>query len=114
MQESLSNAQIEVVLVLLIAVSVLVTLARRIEVPYPVLLVLGGLVLGFVPALPRLDLDPEIVFLLFLPPLLYVSGLFTSIREFRASLWPISLNAFGLVLAITCTVALVAHTAIPG
>ena len=105
-------AEIEAILILLIAVAALATLANRIGVPYPILLVLGGLVLGFVPGLPRVELHPEIVFLLFLPPLLYVSALFTSWRDFRANLRPISLLAVGLVLVTVCVVAAVAHWAI--
>ncbi len=86
---------IEVILGLLLVVAVLATLASRINVPYPILLVLGGLVLGFVPGLPPVELEPELVFLIFLPPLLYVSALFTSWRDFRANLRPISLLAGG-------------------
>ena len=104
--------EIEAILVLLAAVVTLATLANRIKVPYPILLVLGGLALGFVPGLPRVELDPDVVFLLFLPPLLYVSALFTSWRDFRANLRPISLLAVGLVLMTTCAVAAVAHWAI--
>jgi Na+/H+ antiporter len=104
--------EIEAILVLLAAVATLATLANRIKVPYPILLVLGGLALGFVPGLPRVELDPDVVFLLFLPPLLYVSALFTSWRDFRANLRPISLLAVGLVLMTTCAVAAVAHWAI--
>ena len=104
--------EIEAILVLLAAVAALATLANRVGVPYPILLVLGGLVLSFVPGLPRVKLDPEVVFLLFLPPLLYVSALFTSWRDFRANLRPISLLAVGLVLMTTCTVAAVAHWAV--
>ncbi|HZY56774.1 MAG TPA: cation:proton antiporter, partial [Rubrobacteraceae bacterium] len=102
------------ILVLLGAVAALATLAHRLGVPYPILLVLGGLVLGFVPGLPQVELKPELVFLLFLPPLLYVSALFTSWRDFRANLRPISLLAVGLVLMTTCVVAVVAHAAIEG
>jgi Na+/H+ antiporter len=105
--------QIEVILVLLAAVAALATLANRTKISYPILLVLGGLVLGFVPqfvpAMPRVELDPQVVFLLFLPPLLYVSALFTSWRDFRANLRPISLLAVGLVLMTTCVVAAVGH-----
>jgi monovalent cation/hydrogen antiporter len=104
--------EIEAILILLVAVAALATLADRIKVPYPILLVLGGLALGFVPGLPRVELDPDVVFLLFLPPLLYVSALFTSWRDFRANLRPISLLAVGLVLMTTCVVAAVAHWAI--
>jgi Na+/H+ antiporter len=99
--------EIEAILVLLAVVAALATLADRIRVPYPILLVLGGLVLGFVPGLPKVELEPEVVFLLFLPPLLYVSAIFTSWRDFRANLRPIGLLAVGLVLATTCVVAAV-------
>src|SRR5215212_5328143 len=108
--------EIEAILVLLAAVAVLATLANRINIPYPILLVLGGLVLGFmpelVPAFPGVELEPDVVFLLFLPPLLYVSALFTSWRDFRANLRPISLLAVGLVLMTTCVVAAAAHWAV--
>jgi CPA1 family monovalent cation:H+ antiporter len=104
--------ELEAVLVLLVAVVALATLANRIGVAYPILLVLGGLVLGFVEFLPRVELDPEVVFLLFLPPLLYVSAIFTSWRDFRANLRPITFLAVGLVLVTTCLVAAVAHWAI--
>jgi monovalent cation/hydrogen antiporter len=97
-------------------VAALATLANRIKVPYPIVLVLGGLALGFVselvPGLPRITLEPDVVFLLFLPPLLYVSAIFTSWRDFRANLRPISLLAVGLVLMTTCAVAAVAHWAV--
>jgi monovalent cation/hydrogen antiporter len=102
--------QIEIILGLLLVVAVLATLATRLRVPYPILLVLGGSALGFVPGLPSVELDPELVFLLFLPPLLYVSALFTSWRDFRANIRPISLLAVGLVLMTTFVVAAVAHT----
>ena len=88
----------------------LATLATRLKVPYPILLVLGGSLLGFVPQLPRVELDPELVFLLFLPPLLYVSALFTSWRDFRANVRPITLLAVGLVLMTTFVVAAIVHT----
>jgi monovalent cation/hydrogen antiporter len=104
--------QIEIILGLLVAVAALATLATRLKVPYPILLVLGGSVLGFVPKLPQVELDPELVFLLFLPPLLYVSALFTSWRDFRANVRPITLLAVGLVLLTTCVVAAVTHATI--
>jgi Na+/H+ antiporter len=103
-----------VILGLLLAVAVLATLASRLGVPYPILLVLGGLVLGFVPGLPQVELEPDLVFLIFLPPLLYVSSLFTSWRDFRANLRPISLLAVGLVIFTTCIVSVVAHATVEG
>src|ERR671917_2415195 len=105
-------SEIEMILVLLAAVAVLATLANKISIPYPILLVLGGFAKDLAPGMPRVELDPEVVFLLFLPPLLYVSAIFTSWRDFRANLRPISLLAVGLVLMTTCVVAAVAHWAI--
>jgi monovalent cation/hydrogen antiporter len=102
--------QIEIILGLLLAVAALATLAARLRVPYPILLVIGGSALGFVPGLPPVELDPELVFLLFLPPLLYVSAIFTSWRDFRANIRPISLLAVGLVLMTTFVVGTVVHT----
>src|SRR5213592_2089751 len=105
---------IEVVLVLLAVVAGLALLARKMELPLPILLVLGGLLLGLIPGLPRLRLSPDLVFFLFLPPLLYPAALFTSWRDFRANLRPISLLAFGLVLFTTAAAAFLAHHFIPG
>src|SRR5688572_3579961 len=101
--------ELEVVLGLMLAVAALATVARRLAVSYPILLVFGGLVLGFVPGLPHVDLAPEVAFLIFLPPLLYVAGFFTSLREFKANLRPILLLAVGLPLFTMAVVALVAH-----
>lgn len=105
---------VELVAALFVAVLFLAAVARRFLVPYPILLVLGGLALGFVPGLPEIQLDPDLVFFVFLPPILWAAAYFTSFRDFRANLRPISLLAFGLVLATTATVAAVAHSAIPG
>ena len=91
----------------------LATLATRLKIPYPILLVIGGSALGFVPQLPRVELDPELVFLLFLPPLLYVSALFTSWRDFRANARPITLLAVGPVLMTTFVVGAVIHAVTP-
>jgi monovalent cation/hydrogen antiporter len=101
--------EIALVFALMAAVAALATLARRVGVPYPILLVIGGLALAFVPGLPPVELDPEIVFLVFLPPLLFGAAYFTSWRDFRRNLRPIGLLAVGLVLATTLGVALVAH-----
>lgn len=99
---------------LLIAVAALSALARAIDVPYPILLVLGGLGLGFVPGVPEVRLDPDLVLVLFLPPLLYSAAFFSSLRDLKRDLRPISTLAIGLVLATTVTVAVVAHTMIEG
>jgi len=104
---------IEIILILLLAVAVLAIVARRIGVPYPILLVLGGALLGFVPGLPQIELAPDLVFLIFLPPLLYSDGWLTSWRDFRADLRNIGLLSIGLVIATTVIVAVVAHALIP-
>src|SRR5918912_216404 len=106
---------IMVVLGLLACVTALVPLANRLAVPYPILLVLGGLGLGFVPnnVLPDIVLRPDLVFLLFLPPLLYWAALTMPWREFRAHLRPILLLAVSLVVATMCGVAAIAHAAVP-
>src|SRR6202045_3037570 len=101
--------QAEIICTLLVAVAALAMLAKKVALPYPVLLVIGGLVLGFVPGLPAVKLEPDMVFLFFLPPLLYPVALFTSWRDFRANLSAILLLAIGLVLLTTAFVAVVAH-----
>jgi hypothetical protein len=106
--------QLEVVFGLFVVLVVIATLARRIDVPYPILLVLGGLAIGLLPGLPRVELNPDLVLLVFLPPLLYAAAIATPVRELRDNLQPISLLAFGLVLATIAVVAVVAHLAIPG
>jgi CPA1 family monovalent cation:H+ antiporter len=104
-------AEIGVIFLLLAAVAALATLANRIKVPYPILLVVSGLALAFVDpeVLPQYRLDPEVVFVLFLPPLLFSSAFFTSWRDFRQNLRPIGLLAVGLVLFTVVGVAAVAH-----
>ncbi|MBA2565225.1 MAG: Na+/H+ antiporter [Gemmatimonadetes bacterium] len=101
-------------LILLLLVVGLATVARRFRVPYPIVLTVGGLLLGFVPGLPPLRLDPDIVFLVFLPPILYSAAVFTSFRHFRENLRPISLLAVGLVLTTTVAVAVVTHGLVEG
>ncbi len=104
----------ETVFGLFVILAVVATLARRIEVPYPILLVIGGLAIGLVPGLPRIEVDPELILLVFLPPLLYAAALAMPPRELRDSLRPISLLALGLVLFTMTAVAVAAHTAIEG
>jgi Na+/H+ antiporter len=98
-----------VLLALLASVALLTALAPALRVPYPILLVLGGLALGFIPGVPRLQLPPDLVLVGVLPPLLYSGGFFTSLRDLRANVQPISLLALGLVAVTMVTVAAVAH-----
>src|SRR6266487_3345630 len=104
------SATISLLLGLLVAIVVLATLATRLRIPYAILLVLSGLLLGFVPGLPRIELDPELILVLFLPPLIYSSAWLTDGREFRANLRPILQLSLGLVLVTTIVIAVVAHT----
>jgi CPA1 family monovalent cation:H+ antiporter len=99
----------EVLVFLLVAVALLAGFALRHDVPYPIVLVVGGLALGFVPWLPAPELEPDVVFFAFLPPLLYAAAFQASAYELRANAGPIALLAVGLVLATVVAVALVAH-----
>ncbi len=105
---------LELILVLLVVAAALAVVAERLKIPYPILLVLGGLGLAFVPGLPAVKIDPELVLLLFLPPLLYAAAWFTSWRDFAANSRPITLLAVGLVVVTTTAVAWIAHAVIPG
>ena len=96
-------------LALLLAVGALLALAPTLRLPLPILLVLGGVALGFVPGLPHLALPPDIVLVAVLPPLLYSAAFFTSLRDLRTNRRPISLLAFGLVATTMAAVAIVAH-----
>ncbi len=105
--------QAETIVLLFAFVAVLVVIAHKLALPYPIVLVLAGLAISFVPHLPRVKLNPDVVFFFFLPPLLYPAALFTSWRDFRRNLRPILLLAIGLVLMTMTSVAWVAHTLIP-
>src|SRR5687768_10330235 len=101
-----------VLLALIVAVAVLLVAARFVRLPYPILLVLGGLALAFVPGIPAIELPPDLVLIALLPPLLYGLAFFTSLRDLRENLGAISLLAVGLVLLTMVVVAAVAHMAI--
>jgi CPA1 family monovalent cation:H+ antiporter len=104
---------VELVLIsLLVAVAVLAAASRAIGVPYPIMLVLGGLVMGFIPGIPEVELEPDLVLVIFLPPLLYSAAFFASLRDLRYDLRSISSMAVGLVIATACAVAVVAHALI--
>src|SRR4051812_46483004 len=105
---------ITIVIVLLTVITALAELTDRIKIPYPILLVLVGIGIGLLPGLPAVALDPDLVFLIFLPPVLYSAAWTTSWPDFKANLRPISLLAIGCVLFTTTMVAIVAHAFIPG
>jgi monovalent cation/hydrogen antiporter len=94
---------------LLLSVGALLVLSTVTSVPLPIVLVLGGLALGFVPGLPHIVLPPDIVLVAILPPLIYWTAYATSLRDLRQNLRSISMLAVGLVIATTCSVAVVAH-----
>ena len=107
-------SQLELFVLLLVAVVVIVRAANALGWPPAILLLLGGIALSFVPALGKIELAPDVIFTLFLPPLLFVASVRTSWRDFRASLQPIGLLALGLVVLTTLVVGWVAHWIIPG
>jgi monovalent cation/hydrogen antiporter len=102
------------IIVVFIAIIVLVTIANRINVSYPIVLVLGGMVIGYIPGVPTFPLPPELVLLVFLPPLLYWESVTAPTSEFRAGALWIFQMAFGLVIVTTVAVAAIAHAIIPG
>ena len=101
------------ILVVLVVVAILYEVAQRVGVPYPALIVLGGLGLALVPGLPRIALEPDLVLLVFLPPLLFAAAVGTPLRDLRANLAPIARLSVGLVLFTMAVVAFVAQAAIP-
>jgi Na+/H+ antiporter len=101
-------------LIVFAAIILLVTLANRINVTYPIVLVLGGMLMGYIPNLPTVQLPPDVVLVIFLPPLLYWESVTAPTSEFRNSAWWIFQMAFGLVIATMLLVAWVAHSIIPG
>jgi monovalent cation/hydrogen antiporter len=101
-----------VALAMLVAVAAMLAAAPAMRIPYPILLVLGGLAIGVIPGLPEFELQPELVFFGVLPPLLYSAAFFTSLRDLRANVRPIGLLAVGLVAMTTLGVAVVAHAVV--
>ena len=106
-----THAQVQLVLLLVVAVGLLL-LSQPLRIPYPILLVLGGLGLGFVPGVPNVNMPPDVVLYGVLPPLLYSAAFNTGLRELRQNLRAISLLAVGLVTATMVSVAAVGHYAI--
>jgi CPA1 family monovalent cation:H+ antiporter len=99
---------------LLVAAAGFSALARALSVPYPILLVLGGAAFGFIPGIPAVKLNPNVVLVVFLPPLLYSSAFFANLGDIRRNLRAVTLSSVGLVLVTLAVVAVVAHALIPG
>lgn len=104
---------VDIVVVLLFGVTFLGVLSKKFNFPLPIVLVLSGILISVIPGLPVIALRPEIIFFIFLPPLLYEAAWNTSWRDFKAAIRPISLAAIGLVFFTTSAVAWAAHTLIP-
>src|SRR6266536_130942 len=99
---------------LMVAVAGLSALARALSIPYPIVLVIGGAAFGFVPGMPDVRLNPDVVLVVFLPPLLYGAAFFANLGDMRANVRALTLGSVGLVLATMAAVALAVHALVPG
>jgi Na+/H+ antiporter len=104
---------VSIIVILLFGITFLGILSHKFNFPFPIILVLSGIAISLVPGLPVISLDPEIVFIIFLPPLLYSSAWNTSWHDFKAAIRPIGLASIGLVFFTTALVAVSAHYLIP-
>ncbi len=107
-------ANFKIIVFILAVMIMLIAISNRRKLPYPILLLAAGLIIGFVPMLPKLALDPDVVFFIILPPLLYDAAYKTSWHEFKTSIRPISALAISLVFFTTVAVAVTTHYLIPG
>lgn len=105
---------LEVILILMAVLAALSSVTNKLKIPYPVLLVIAGLIIGFIPGIPDINVPPDLIFLIFLPPLLYDAAGNVSWHEFKKYRRPISTLAIWLVFFTTTAVAVVAHYCIPG
>ncbi len=105
---------VQSILILLLAAALLVRLADLGKIPAPIVLVVGGLAIALIPGLPEVELEPDVIFLVFLPPLVYAAGWRTSPQELRAVMRPLGFLAIGLVFLTAAVVAVVAHLTVPG
>ena len=103
-----------ILLFLMVLVAALAALARRFQTPYPIVLVIGGLAVSLIPNVPKVSLNPDLVFLVLLPPLLFAAAYQTSWRDFRANLGGILLLAFGLVGFTAAALAFMSAWLLPG
>ena len=106
--------EFELIVTLVVVAVALVWLAERFSIPYPMMLVAGGGAIAITPWLPTINLDPEVVLLIFLPPILFQAAQTTSVRDFKAHFGAISRLAVGLVIVTTVAVAVVIHWLVPG
>ena len=102
-------ALMQTLLFMLAVLAAVAVAARLLKIAPSILLVIAGIGIAFVPGLPKVELAPEVVLLVILPPLIYSAGVAMSWREFRFNLRPIALLAFGCVVFTACAVAAAAH-----
>jgi NhaP-type Na+/H+ or K+/H+ antiporter len=101
------------VIALLFAVMLLVMVGQKLRIAYPIFLVIGGLLISLIPGTPRIGISPDLIFLIFLPPLLYEAAWYTSWPNFWKMKWPILLHGFGLVIVTSVIVAFVSEKLVP-
>jgi len=103
------------IIIFILAIMIgLSAIADRIKIPYPVLLIIAGIAVGFIPSLPPIDINPEIIFLIFLPPLLYDAAFNISFKDFKTNINTISTLAISLVFITALGIGVTAHYLIPG
>lgn len=105
---------LSIILLLLFGITFLSIVSKRYKFPFPIVLIISGIAISLIPGLPLISIDPEIIFIIFLPPLLYAAAWNTSWHSFKASFRPITMAAIGLVLFTTALVAITAYLLIPG
>ena len=113
MKENLIQDNLLLILSLLFTITMLTMVSTKLKVSYPIFLVLAGLLISLIPGIPAMSLSPDLVFLIFLPPLLYAAAWNTVWSDFWKYKRPIGLLAFGLVLFTSALVAIVSHAIIP-
>ena len=104
---------LDLVLLLMAVVAAVTLLAQKVRIPYPILMVVAGLGIALIPAVPTVDLDPDTVLTVFLPPILFSGAFFLSVRDLWRNIRPIFLLAVGLVITTTIAVAVVAVALVP-
>ena len=104
---------VEIVIGLMFVATLLAAVAQRVGIAYPIVLVLGGLLVSFVPGMPLIHLDPEVILLVFIPPLVYLPASQVALKDFRSSWFPISMLSIGLVLVTVFGIATLVHFTIP-
>jgi Na+/H+ antiporter len=103
------------IVIFILAVMIgLSAIADKVKLPYPILLIVAGIAVGFIPSIPHIELNPEIIFLIFLPPLLYDAAFNISFKSFKTNINTISTLAITLVFITASGIAVFAHYVIPG